>query len=157
MMQTRRFWMLPLATIAFVGITTACTAPPASDEATEPTPTEPTDAAEPATETSEVLMLEASSTLEALCEGGDGVLAISFVDEAGYDGQLLGCEADFDTFDAVREASFADINLVAPMMADEVLQLQVGDYVSVMCEGDRVSLAPLLPDNSDGNMTLECF
>ena len=102
-------------------------------------------------------MMDSGSALEVYCSDGKGALAISYVGETGSDGQILGCEATFDTFDAAREGSFAEVNIVAPVIVENALQLQEAEYTKLECRADHAGLSPVLSEKSDGHMTIECI
>jgi hypothetical protein len=150
--------------------TTACQTPPSGPEAAAPeaTPEAPTAEATPAasanlpegislSEDGQTLVMETGSTLEAYCSDGQGKLAISYVGEGGISGQAVGCEQTFEPFDAARENGFADSNFVAPVISDNALQLQDAEYIKLECRADHAGLSPVLPEKSEGNMTLECI
>jgi hypothetical protein len=98
----------------------------------------------------QALVMEGGSTLEAYCSGGGGVLAISPAAQAG-DAQVVGCVQSVDQFDATAT------NVVAPVITEGALQLQDMEYISVSCQADHAGLAPVLPDQTDGHMSLECI
>jgi hypothetical protein len=146
-----------LAAIALLSLT-ACQSQPSTPEVTPEGATNP-----PMTETAadlptglslsadgQALVMEGGSTLEAYCSGGGGVLAISPAAQAG-DTQVLGCVQSSDLFDATVT------DTVAPVITDGALQLQDMEYVSVSCQADHAGLAPVLPDQTGGHMSLECI
>jgi hypothetical protein len=98
----------------------------------------------------QALVMESGSTLEAYCSGGSGVLAISPAAQAGAT-QVVGCVQSADQFDATAT------NVVAPVVTAGALQLQDTEYVTVSCQADHAGLAPVLPEKTDGHMSLECI
>lgn len=135
-----------------------------ADTATESTPaddmaTAPADlpAGISLSDDGQTVIMTSGSTLEAYCSEGNGMLAISAVGEAGGTGQALGCGQTFDGFDAARNNGFADVTFVAPMIMENALQLQDTEYTKVECQADHAGLAPVLPEKSDGHMSLECI
>lgn len=146
-----------LAAIALLSLT-ACQSQPSTPEvapegAANPPMTEPAADLPPGLSLSadgQALVMEGGSTLEAYCSGGGGVLAISAAAQAG-DPQVLGCVQSSDQFDATVTS------VVAPVITDGALQLQDMEYVSVSCQADHAGLAPVLPDKTDGHMSLECI
>lgn len=145
-----------LAAIALLSLT-ACQSQPSTPEVT------PEGAANPPTESAadlptglslsadgQALVMESGSTLDAYCSGGGGVLVISPAAQAG-DAQVLGCVQSVDQFDATPT------NVVTPVITDGALQLQDMEYISVSCQADHAGLAPVLPDQTDGHMSLECI
>lgn len=105
----------------------------------------------------QTLMMDEFSMVDAYCMGGDGKLAISYVGEAGGEGQLVSCSQTFEAFDAARENGFADANIVEPAIADMALQLQDGEYTQVQCLSNQTSLEPVAAAPSDGHMVLNCL
>lgn len=152
-----------LGAVACQPQTSSSEAPP-TDPAAETTTATPTPAV-PAnlpegislSEDGQTLVMAAGSTLEAYCSDGQGKLAISFVGEGGISGQVVGCEQTFEPFDAARANGFANINFVAPVVSENSLKLQDAEYIKLECQADHAGLSPVLPENSDGNMTLECI
>lgn len=145
-----------LAAIALLSLT-ACQSQPSQPEVTPEgaanPPTEPAADLPPGLSLSadgRSLVMESGSTLEAYCSGGGGVLAISPAAQAG-DSQVLGCVQSVDQFDATAT------DVVAPVITEGALQLQDMEYVSVSCQADHAGLAPVLPDKTDGHMSLECI
>ena len=145
-----------LAAIALLSLT-ACQSQPSTPEvtsdATNSAMTEPAADLPPGLSLStdgQALVMESGSTLEAYCSGGGGVLAISPAAQAG-DTQVVGCVQTADQFDANATT------VVAPVLTDGALQLQDQEYVSVSCQADHAGLAPVLPDKTDGHMSLECI
>lgn len=156
-----------LAVIAALGLAACQTAPSPSDD-TAAAPAESTSEEVTATpmnlpegvtldDDGETILMEEFSKLETYCSDGSGALAISYVGEAGITGQLVGCEQSYETFDAARETGFADVSIVAPVVTDNALQLQAGEYTKIECGANQSSLDPASDDPSDGHMILMCF
>lgn len=145
------------AAIALLSLS-ACQSQPSTSEvtpegATNPPMTEPAAALPTGLSLSadgQALVMEGGSTLEAYCSGGGGVLAISPAAQPG-ETQVVGCVQSADQFDAAATST------VAPVITDGALQLQDMEYVSVSCQADHAGLAPVLPDQTDGHMSLECI
>ena len=155
-----------VGTIALLALT-ACNQP-TSDPETNPEAETPSSAIETA-ETSELpegislsddgqmVVLEEFSNLDVYCMEGNGALAISYVGEGKFDNQVVGCSAAYEAFDAARENGFADVTPIAPMVKDNALQLQEGEYTQVQCLSDHASLEPAAGVDSEGHMALACF
>jgi hypothetical protein len=105
----------------------------------------------------QTVIMASGSILETYCSDGKGMLAISAAGEAGGPFQALGCGQSFAPFDAARANGFAGVTFVAPQVEEGALQLQDGEYTKVQCLADHAGLEPVLPDDSDGHMNLECI
>ncbi len=146
-----------LAAIALLSLT-ACQSQPSQPEVTPDSAANPPMTAPTAdlptglslSADGQALVMESGSTLEAYCSGGGGVLAISPAAQAGAT-QVVGCVQSADQFDATTT------NVVAPVVTAGALQLQDTEYVTVSCQADHAGLAPVLPDKTDGHMSLECI
>lgn len=163
-MIIKRFSLV--VTFILFGLVACTTSAPEAEETSEAE--SPTNAAQTSmdpdlpegvslSEDGQILMMDEFSMLEAYCMGGDGKLAISYVGEAGSDNQLVSCGPTFEEFDAARENSFADVNVVSPAIADSVLQLQAGEYTRVKCLSNQTSLEQAASEPSDGHMVLNCL
>jgi len=165
--------LYPGVAIALLSLT-ACTSPNA-DTDTAPEADMPSDPAvtAPDTETTaapeigegvslsedgQTLMMAEFSMFDAYCMGGDGKLAISFVgEEPGREDQLVSCGSTFEGFDSDRETGFEGVNVVAPAIAENTLQLNDGEYTRVQCLSDHAGLDPAPENPSDGHMVLNCL
>ncbi len=105
----------------------------------------------------QMVVMEEFSNLDVYCMAGNGVLAISYVGEGKFDNQVVGCGSAYEAFDAARENGFADVTPVAPVIQDNALQLQDGEYTQVQCLSDHSSLDPAAGVDSEGHMALACL
>ncbi|MEB3212245.1 MAG: hypothetical protein VKL39_12865 [Leptolyngbyaceae bacterium] len=105
----------------------------------------------------QMVVMEEFSTLDVYCIDGSGQLAISYVGEGAFDNQVVACGETFEAFDAAREAGFADVNLVAPVVDGSSLQLQDTEYTQVQCLSDHAGLEPAGSEESEGHMVLNCL
>ena len=160
----RKFWGL-IGALALLGIT-ACNAPSDMPPPAETDESSSTD--EPAmapslpegislSDDGQMVVLEEFSSLDVYCMEGTGALAISFVGEGRFDNQVVGCGPSYDAFDAARENDFAEVTPIAPVVEDNALQLQAGEYTQVQCLSDHASLEPAAGVDSEGHMALTCF
>ncbi|MDX5437329.1 MAG: hypothetical protein LPK03_09055 [Pontibacter sp.] len=104
----------------------------------------------------QMVVMEEFSNLDVYCMEGSGSLAISYVGEGKFDHQVVGCGPAYEGFDAARENGFADVIPVPPVIQDNALQLQDGEYTQVQCLSDHSSLDPAVGIDSEGHMTLTC-
>jgi peroxiredoxin family protein len=105
----------------------------------------------------QTIVMEQFSNLDVDCMNGDGALAISYMGEGKFDHQVVACGSTYEAFDASRENEFADVTPVAPLVAENALQLQDGEYAQVQCLSDHAGLDPAADSDSEGYMTLNCL
>lgn len=159
-----KFWGF-VGLIALLGMT-ACTTSPDLETAPENDTSSSANesAAAPAlpegislSDDGQVVVMEEFSNLDVYCMAGNGVLAISYVGEGKFDNQVVGCGPTYEAFDASRENGFADVTPVAPVIQDNVLPLQEGEYTQVQCLSNNASLDPAAGVDSEGHMALACL
>jgi len=105
----------------------------------------------------QMVVMEQYGNLDVYCMGGNGALAISYVGEGKFDNQVVGCGSTYEAFDAARENDFADVTPVTPVIQDNALQLQEGEYAQVQCLSDHSSLDPAAGVDSEGYMAMTCY
>ena len=105
----------------------------------------------------QMVVMEQFSNLDVYCMDGDGALAISYVGEGKFDHQVVACGTAYDAFNAARENDFAEVTPVTPILNDNGLQLQEGQYAQVQCLSDHAGLDPAAGVDSEGHMVLNCL